>query len=111
MPYYTKVGLHRPNKFGVAARGWHIWRRGLIVQTEFGPIAVSNGRPKIFRWAATPTTDGQKRFRSVANATVYSKRMIREKERDGYLRLPVGQKIRPSIGVPGVRSLRFRWNT
>ena len=97
MPYLVKVGLFKDNKGKIGSRGWHIWRRGMTVQWEFGPIEILHRRPKRFRWAAIPTRDEPLKFSTISEAKKELTRRMKSKlqpDRDGaYERLPAGIRI------------------
>jgi hypothetical protein len=97
MPYFIKIGVFAKLKGKLGSRGWHIWRRRNFVQWKFGPVEIINARSKHVRWAAVPTMDRPKQFRSDEEAASYMQKKMLEKERgdgDGsYQRLPRGKRI------------------
>jgi hypothetical protein len=91
MPYLIYIGPNRANQSGTSAKGYWIFRRGVVVVARWGPVDVRGARGGAYRWRSYQ----EKRWTeaSEADAADRIKRRIREAVSEGYRRLPSGRKI------------------
>jgi hypothetical protein len=99
MTQFFSVGRFKGLKGGIGSRGWQVWRKDRSVWVRWGPIEISRGYPKQFRWAAENQPKKYK-FETTAAAKEFCRRRIKQKltgklgSRDGvYQSLPKGQRI------------------
>jgi len=104
MAYLINIGVFPENTSGVGSRGYHVFRRGLIVVTVWGGIEVGPGRK--FYW--TQTTTHKKYRHHSERAAIARLRGIVERLTlcNGYTRLPAGAPIRRT--AKSARSVRRR---
>jgi len=93
MAYLIKIGLHPQNKSGLGSRGYRVWRRGTVVNVEFGPIECVGGGGGTHRWLHPPQTRGSRHFSTEREAELFRRAKVAEKQARGYQRLPSGRRI------------------
>jgi hypothetical protein len=103
MPYFVKVGPFPSNEGWPGARGYHIGRKGKNVVVTWGGIAVRRRRHVEYVWSGRTF---YKSYPCSSPAAALSKRtelVGRRIGKEGYKRLPVGQKIvSTSLSHPSV---------
>ena len=91
MPYFVRVRATKANQSGADARGYHVFRRGRMIVTRWGAVAVLPGRT--FRWIWRR----EKIYLMPSEAAAKAGYLRRIRERSSaYDRLPTGASIMPS---------------
>ncbi len=91
MPYLIYVGPNRANQSGTSAKGYWIFRRGVVVVARWGPVDVRGARGGTYRWRYY--REKQWSESSPAAATERIDGRLREALSEGYKRLPAGRRI------------------
>jgi hypothetical protein len=92
MPYLIKIGPIKENKSGVGSRGYHVYRRGRTVVSEWGPVDVVRSGNRMFDWSFAPQPRVE-RYASVQIARDALNKHLARRERNGYSLLPARVKI------------------
>ena len=101
MPYLTRVGPNRGNEGGAESRGYRVFRRGVLVRSVWGPIEPIRGRGVSFVWSRR-TLFKEFEEHSPADAAKRVQSIVRDREREGYQKLPPGCRIGPPELARGV---------
>jgi hypothetical protein len=105
MPYFTRAGANRANLSGAESRGYHVFRRGSRVRVVWGPIEFRRMRMVTPTWSsATLYKDFLESSEQAAVALL--KKIVGDRLREGYSKLPPGCPIRPAAYARGVTRRR-----
>ena len=95
MAWLIWIGPNPENLGGESAKGFHVWRRGSTVRSEWGPVESLGARGGKRKWLGRPQRHEWPPFPSEIEAAVFVQRKIEEKCREGYDEMTVGTRIHP----------------